>query len=164
MLYDCKADEVLLEKEIEVMKDYIELEKARYGDNIEISLNIEGDIKDKYIAPLLLLPFLENAFKHGTSDQLEKPWLSMDIAVKQYTLHCKIANSKNNYVPLSASGIGIENVRKRLQFIYPGRHELKTSDEGDFFVVSLRVELINHEMKYRAASLAAVPSAQNLLS
>jgi two-component system, LytTR family, sensor histidine kinase AlgZ len=164
MLYDCKADEVLLEKEITVMKDYIELEQARYGDNIEISLNIEGDIKDKYIAPLLLLPFLENGFKHGTSDQLEKPWLSMDIAVKQYNLHCKIANSKNSHVPLSASGIGIENVRKRLQFIYPGRHELKTSDEGDFFVVSLRVELINYGMKYRAAPQAAVPPAQKLLS
>jgi two-component system, LytTR family, sensor histidine kinase AlgZ len=164
MLYECKADEVLLEKEIAVMKDYIELEQARYGDNIEISLNIEGDIKDKYIAPLLLLPFLENAFKHGTSDQLEKPWLSMDIAVKQYTLHCKIANSKNNHVPLSESGIGIENVRKRLQFIYPGSHELKTSDEGDFFVVSLRMELINYGMKYRAASLTPVPSAQKLLS
>jgi two-component system, LytTR family, sensor histidine kinase AlgZ len=164
MLYDCKADEVLLEKEIVVMLDYIELEKARYGDNIDISLNIEGDIKDKYIAPLLLLPFLENAFKHGTSDQLEKPWLSMDIVVKQYSLHCKIANSKNDHVPLSTSGIGIENVRKRLQFIYPDRHELKTSDEGDFFVVSLRVELINYGMKYCAAPLAAVPSAHKLLS
>lgn len=163
MLYDCKADEVLLKKEIEVMKDYIELERARYGDKIEISLNIEGDIKDKFVAPLLILPFLENAFKHGTSDQLEKPWLSMDIAVKHFTLHCKIANSKNSYVPLSASGIGIENVRKRLQFIYPDRHELKTADEGDFFVVSLRVELVNYGMKYRATSLA-VPSAQNLLS
>jgi two-component system, LytTR family, sensor histidine kinase AlgZ len=164
MLYDCKADEVLLEKEIEVMKDYIELEQARYGDNIDISLNIEGDIKDKYTAPLLLLPFLENAFKHGTSDQLEKPWLSMDIAVKQYTLHCKIANSKNDHVPLNTSGIGIENVRKRLQFIYPDGHELKTSDEGDFFVVSLRVELKNYGMKYRSASLAAAPPAQKLLS
>jgi two-component system, LytTR family, sensor histidine kinase AlgZ len=164
MLYDCKADEVLLEKEIEVMKDYIELEQARYGDNIEISQNFEGDIKDKYIAPLLLLPFLENAFKHGTSDQLERPWLSMDIAVKQYTLHCKIANSKNNHVPLSASGIGIENVRKRLQFIYPNRHELKISDEGDFFVVSLRLELKNYGMKYRVTSSAEAPSAQNVLS
>ncbi|RYE34057.1 MAG: histidine kinase, partial [Sphingobacteriales bacterium] len=80
MLYDCKSDEVLLEKEVTVMKDYIELEKARYGENIEISLNFEGSIKDRYIAPLLILPFLENAFKHGTSDQLEKPWLSMDLA------------------------------------------------------------------------------------
>jgi LytS/YehU family sensor histidine kinase len=164
MLYECKADEVPLEKEIQVMKDYIELEKARYGDKIEISLNIEGDIKDKYIAPLLLLPFLENAFKHGTSEQLEKPWLSMDLAVKQYTLHCKIANSKNNHVPLHASGIGIENVKKRLQFIYPGGHELKTSDEGNFFVVSLRLALINYGTKYRQTSFAAVPSTQNLLS
>ena len=164
MLYDCRADEVLLEKEIQVMKDYIELEKARYGDKIDISLNIEGDIKDKFIAPLLLLPFLENAFKHGTSDQLEKPWLGVDIAVKQYTLHCKIANSKNNHVPPGRPGIGIENVRKRLQFIYPDKHELKTSDEGDFFVASLRIELINYGMNYRAASLEAAPSTQNLLS
>lgn len=164
MLYDCKADEVLLEKEIEVMKDYIELEQVRYGDNIDISLNIEGDIKDKFIAPLLFLPFLENAFKHGTSDQLEKPWLSMDLAVRQYTLHYKIVNSKNNYVPVSEFGIGIENVKKRLQFIYPERHELKIVDEGDFFVVSLRVELINYGTKYLANPLPVVPAAQSLLS
>jgi LytS/YehU family sensor histidine kinase len=164
MLYDCRADEVLLEKETEVMRDYIELEKARYGDNIDISLNIEGDIKDKYIAPLLILPFLENAFKHGTSEQLEKPWLSMDIAVRQFTFHCKIANSKNNHAPLNTPGIGIQNVRKRLEFIYPGKHDLKTSDEGDFFVASLRIELINYGMKYRTASVPAVSSTENLLS
>ncbi len=72
MLYDCKAAEVSLGKELEIMKNYIDLEKERYGNEIEISLSIEGDVKDKYIAPLLLLPFLENAFKHGTSEQLEK--------------------------------------------------------------------------------------------
>ena len=141
MLYDCKADEVLLEKEIEVMKDYIDLEKERYGNKIEISWNIEGDIKDKYIAPLLLLPFLENAFKHGTSEQLEKPWLSMDLAVKQTFMRCKIVNSKNEFVPVSKNGIGIENVKKRLAFLYPDKHELKINDEGDFFVVSLLLEL-----------------------
>ena len=121
-------------------------------------------IKDKFIAPLLFLPFLENAFKHGTSDQLEKPWLSMDLAVRQYTLHYKIVNSKNNYVPVSEFGIGIENVKKRLQFIYPERHELKIVDEGDFFVVSLRVELINYGTKYLANPLPVVPAAQSLLS
>ncbi len=73
MLYDCKAEQVLLEKEIQVMKNYIDLEKERYGNKIQISLNIAGDLKGNYISPLLLLPFLENAFKHGTSDQLEKP-------------------------------------------------------------------------------------------
>jgi LytS/YehU family sensor histidine kinase len=119
ILYECKAEQVLLEKEIEVMKDYIDLEKERYGNKIEISVSIEGDIKDKYIAPLLLLPFLENAFKHGTSEQLEKPWLSMDIAVKGNTMKCKIANSKNEFVPDRQNGIGIENVKKRLRFLYP---------------------------------------------
>jgi hypothetical protein len=150
MLYDCKGVEVLLEKEIEVMKAYIDLEKERYGNKIEISLNIEGDIKDKYIAPLLLLPFLENAFKHGTSEQLEKPWLSMDIAVKQHAMQCKIVNSKNEVIPVSEKGIGIQNVKKRLQFLYPDKHELKLADEGDFFVASLTIKLIDYKMVHHS--------------
>ncbi len=141
MLYECKANEVLLEKEIEIMKNYIDLEKERYANRLEVSINVEGDIKGKYIAPLLILPFLENAFKHGTSEQLEKPWLNMDISVKQKTFRCKIANSKNDELIKATGGIGIENVQKRLEYLYPGRHELKLGDEGDFFVVSLQLEL-----------------------
>src|SRR6185436_14895397 len=118
-----------LEKETEIMKNYIDLEKERYGNKIEISWDVEGDVKDKFISPLLMLPFLENAFKHGTSEQLEKPWLSVDISVRQDTLRCKIANSKNEYVPFSDNGIGIQNVKKRLEFIYPASHELKINDE-----------------------------------
>jgi sensor histidine kinase YesM len=156
MLYDCKAEEVLLEKEIEVMKNYIDLEKERYGNKIDISLNIEGDIKDKFIAPLLMLPFLENAFKHGTSEQLEKCWLSIDLSVQQFTLRCKIANSKNEIVPFSETGIGIQNVKQRLRFLYPGKHELKIADEGAFFVVSLLIELVNYKIDSTAAS-SSVP-------
>ncbi|MDB5230466.1 MAG: hypothetical protein JWN76_1271 [Chitinophagaceae bacterium] len=141
ILYDCKTDEVLLEKEIAVMKDYIDLEKERYANKLEISLNIEGDIKEKLIAPLLLLPFLENAFKHGTSEQLEKPWLSMDLSVKQNNLRCKIVNSKNDDAPLNDNGIGIMNVKRRLACLYPERHELKIDNETDFFVVSLLLQL-----------------------
>jgi two-component system, LytTR family, sensor histidine kinase AlgZ len=162
MLYDCKTEEVLLEKEIEIMKNYIDLEKERYGNKIEISWDIEGDVKDKYIAPLLLLPFLENAFKHGTSEQLEKPWLSVDMSVKQDTLKCKIANSKNEFVPVREHGIGIQNVKKRLSFIYSGKHELKINDEGNFFVVSLWVELKNHGVQYAAPSLIKLPVAENV--
>jgi sensor histidine kinase YesM len=141
MLYDCKTDEVLLEKEVDVMKNYIDLEKERYGDKIDISVNIEGDIQDKFITPLLILPFLENAFKHGTSEQLDRPWLSVDIAVKDYNLKCKVVNSKNEYVPFHNDGVGINNVKKRLEYLYPGKHELKLSDEGEFFVVSLLLQL-----------------------
>jgi len=151
MLYDCRGEEVLLEKEIGIMKNYIDLEKERYGNKIEISWDIEGDIKDKFIAPLLMFPFLENAFKHGTSEQLEKPWLSVDISVRHDTLRCKIANSKNEYMPVSTHGIGMQNVQKRLSFIYPNKHELKVNDEGNFFVVSLWIELRN-EKRYPVIS------------
>ena len=163
MLYDCKAEEVLLEKEIEIMKNYIDLEKERYGNKIEISLNIEGDIKDKYIAPLLLLPFLENAFKHGTSEQLEKPWLSVDVSVKKYTMRCKIVNSKNNNVLLNENGIGIQNVKKRLEFLYPDKYELKMNDEEDFFVVSLLLELKQDKAFHPAASVISLHDAEKVL-
>jgi len=162
MLYDCKAEEVLLEKEVEIMKNYIDLEKERYGNKIEISWNIEGDIKDKYIAPLLLLPFLENAFKHGTSEQLEKPWLSVDISVGQNILKGKIANSKNEYTPATNHGIGIQNVKKRLAFIYPGKHEVKLNDEGNFFVVSLLIELKNQKTHSAVSSPVIFQTAENV--
>jgi two-component system, LytTR family, sensor histidine kinase AlgZ len=142
MLYDCKAEEVRLEKELEIMKNYIDLERERYGDKIEISWNVEGEIKDKFIAPLMMLPFLENAFKHGASEQIEKPWLGVDISVKQDTLRCKIVNSKNENLPYSQNGIGVNNVKKRLEFIYPGNHELKMSNEGSFYVVSMMIRLV----------------------
>ncbi|HYC27674.1 MAG TPA: sensor histidine kinase, partial [Chitinophagaceae bacterium] len=141
MLYECRTDEVLLEKEVEIMKNYIDLEKERYGDKIEISVNIEGDIEDKYITPLLILPFLENAFKHGTSEQLERPWMSVDIAVKGHVLNCKVVNSKNDVVPFGENGVGIANVKKRLQLLYAGKYDLKLADEGDFFVVTLLLQL-----------------------
>lgn len=141
MLYDCKVEEVLLEKEVDVMSNYIDLQKERYGDKIDISVNIEGDIQDKYITPLLILPFLENAFKHGTSEQLDRPWMSVDIAVKDDTLKCKVVNGKNAFVPFRENGVGIRNVQKRLDFLYPGKHDLKLSDEGEFFVISLLLEL-----------------------
>jgi two-component system, LytTR family, sensor histidine kinase AlgZ len=106
-------------------------------------VNIEGDIHDRYITPLLILPFLENAFKHGTSEQLERPWMSVDIAVKDNILKCKVVNSKNELVPFHDNGVGINNVKKRLEFLYRGKHELKLADEGEFFVVDLVLELDN---------------------
>ncbi len=143
MLFDCKADEVSLEKEIEIMKNYIDLEIERYGNTMTISWSVDGDVKNKFISPLLMLPFLENAFKHGLSEQIEEPWLCVHISVKSDSLRCEIANGKNVDVPQrnGENGIGISNVRKRLAFIYPDNHELKMHDGGSVFVVSLLVEL-----------------------
>ncbi len=156
MLYDCKAEEVRLEKEIEIMENYVDLESERYGDKIEISWNVEGDVKNEFISPLLMLPFLENAFKHGISEQIEKCWLSVDISVKKNTLLFKVANSKNEFVHNSTNGIGINNVKKRLNLIYPNRHELRINDEGNFFVVSLLVKLTDDAPAYSIASLLSI--------
>lgn len=139
MLYDCKTEEVRLEKELAIMKNYIALEQERYNNKIDVSWNVEGEAEDKFIAPLLMLPFIENAFKHGVSGQIKKSWLSVDISIKQDSLQCKIANSKSEYVKFSDGGTGIANVKKRLDFIYPGKHELRLNDEGNFFVIALLV-------------------------
>ena len=153
MLYDCKAEEVRLEKEVEIMKDYIDLEKERYGNTIEISWTAEGDISANFISPLLMLPFLENAFKHGASEQIEKPWMGVDISVTNNILKFKIANSKNEYISHSNNGIGINNVKKRLELLYLGKFELKINDEGDFFAVSLMVKLCGSISAYTAPHL-----------
>jgi len=156
MLYDCKAEEVRLEKEVEIMKDYIDLEKERYGNTIEISWTAEGDISANFISPLLMLPFLENAFKHGASEQIEKPWMGVDISVTNNILKFKITNSKNEYISHSNNGIGINNVKKRLELLYPGKYELKINDEGDFFAVSLMVKLCGGISAYTAPHLPPV--------
>ena len=168
MLYECRGEEVLLEKEVEVMKNYIDLEKERYGDKIDVSVNIVGDLCDKYISPLLILPFLENAFKHGTSEQLGRPWMSLDIAFKDNLLKCKIVNSKNEFVPHHQNGVGIDNVKKRLEFLYHNKYDLKLTDEGDFFVVSLTLELNPASPQVIRPVLSAVefkmPAHENTLS
>jgi two-component system sensor histidine kinase AlgZ len=156
MLYDCKAEEVRLEKEVEIMKNYIDLERERYGNTIEISWTVEGEIRDNFISPLLMLPFLENAFKHGASEQIEKPWMAVDISVANSILKFKIANSKNEYISQGNNGIGINNVKKRLEFLYPGKYELKINDEGDFFSVSLMVKLSGSVSAYTMPHLAPV--------
>ncbi len=107
---------------------------------------------------------MENAFKHGTSEQLENPWLSVDVNVKENALSCKILNSKNEFVKVSENGIGIENVKKRLAFLYPGIHELNITDEKDFFVVSLSLELMKNNVTYPTPSVVYLPVAEKVLS
>lgn len=162
MIYDCKAEQVPLEKELEIMKNYIDLEKERYGNRIEISWIVEGDVRNKFISPLLMLPFLENAFKHGASEQLEKPWLVLDIFVMNDVLKCEIINSKNEIAlpgnDNDCKGIGINNVKKRLEYLYPGKHELTINDKGDSFAIFLIVKLDKAQIIYTLPhhSIAAV--------
>ena len=141
MLYECNTDKVPLEKEIEIINNYIKLEKMRYGDRLDISVNYTGEIKNKMIAPLLLLPFLENSFKHGTSEQIEQCWISLDLNITGNIMSLKLINSRYLSNATTAGGIGLENVKKRLDLLYSGAYSLKIIPDEETFTVSLIIEL-----------------------
>lgn len=143
IIHECQRPVVPLEKELKLIKDYISLETIRYGDQFDITVDIRGDYSDKNIAPLLLLPFVENSFKHGTSKMLSKPWMNLNIIFGDSKMYFMLTNSKpeENISLVRNGGIGLVNVQKRLQLLYPNRHELKMTSEAEHFTVLLEIEL-----------------------
>jgi LytS/YehU family sensor histidine kinase len=146
MLYDTAARQVSLSKEINYINHYIDLEKIRYAERLDVSFNTSGDISAKMIAPMLLLPFIENSFKHGVSGELETVWVSLDLHVEEDKLIFKVENSKspeeeNIKISSYRSGIGLKNVRRRLDLIYANNYDLKIFDEKDTFLVVLKLKL-----------------------
>ena len=145
MLYECNVEHVDLKKDVEVLESYILIEKIRYEDRLDLSFTKTGDINGHQIAPLLLLPLVENAFKHGVSEKVGEAWINIDLSVKDNLLKFKVANSKAENVDQTAAKhygkIGLENVRKRLQIIYPKAHEIKIFDEEELFVAILEINL-----------------------
>lgn len=145
MLYDCNVSRILLEKEIKLLKDYLELEKIRYGNDLKIDFQISGSVKGKKIAPLLLLPFLENSFKHGLSSTIDNVWIKINLSVSNDFLNIKIENSKSSKTIKKegsfTEGIGLKNVRRRLDLIYPEKYKLEVNDGGDVFMIDLTIEL-----------------------
>jgi len=138
MLYECDQQSVPLEKEIEMMKDYIALEKIRLDNAVEMQLSVQGEMKGKCIAPFLLLPFIENSFKQS-SDSTEPFWINMDITIKGYSFTMKLANGTTS--ESMATEIGLADVQKRLSLIYPQQHELKVNREPEMLTVVLNVQL-----------------------
>jgi LytS/YehU family sensor histidine kinase len=143
ILTESQSRLICLSKELSILRSYIELEQARFGERLELTLNIKGDIHDQKIAPLLLLPLVENAFKHGANEMLEYPWLSLDIAVTEQHLKLKLINGKpaTNQTSIFSSGIGLQNLKKRLALIYPNQHQFQTISEEESFIVNLELEL-----------------------
>jgi sensor histidine kinase YesM len=142
MLYECNQPQVPLSKELKMVQDYISLEQIRYDDNLDVHVDLPANTDNLTIAPLLLLPLVENCFKHGTSHMIDQPWLSLHITLEKDRMYIKLMNGKTNEVTKSNyKGIGIMNVRKRLDLLYPGKHELAITDEEDVFIVNLWLEL-----------------------
>ncbi|WP_276479443.1 sensor histidine kinase [Paraflavitalea pollutisoli] len=142
ILHECNQPLVPLSKELAMIRDYISLEKIRYDDRFDIHIDTPADTGNLHIAPLLLLPLVENCFKHGASNMLEQPWLNLQIQLKDETMEMRLMNGKPASPTHTAGfGIGIHNVRKRLELLYPGKHTLKIADEEEVFVVVLSVQL-----------------------
>jgi sensor histidine kinase YesM len=145
ILHECDQPLVPLEKEIKMIRDYMELEKVRYGEQMIMLVELPGDCKNKTIAPLLLIPFVENSFKHGASKVLTTPRVKLKIQVTNNTLHFFIENSKPsiNETTLTKGSIGLKNVRKRLELLYPGDHQLRLVAASEVFTVDLKIQLQN---------------------
>jgi LytS/YehU family sensor histidine kinase len=141
MLYECDHPLVPLDKELKMIEDYVLLERVRYGNKLEVNIQLSGNTRDAWIAPLLLLPFIENCFKHGTSQMLEQPWVSLQIVIEGDWMKMKLLNGKAPGVVPSSGGIGIANVVKRLEYMYPEKHQLVINNEDDIYIVNLRLQL-----------------------
>lgn len=142
ILYEADQDQVKLEKEIEYIKNYIELEEIRYGDRFESSLTVQGDISSTSIAPLLLLPFVENSFKHGVNRESKGAWIYIKLSIKDKQLSFDIENSllANDHT-LESGGLGLDNVVKRLNLLYPNQHELIYGPDENSYKVQLTITL-----------------------
>jgi len=156
MLYDCNEPKVLLEKEVKFMGNYVELERLRYGEDVIIKFNLEGEIQDQKIAPLLFIPFFENAFKHGLSNRIGQGWISISFLFQEEMVTLLIENSvpeekdQHMWVQKSksksdSSGIGLENIKRRLNLLYPDEHTLDIEKSPKQFKITLTINLSSDE-------------------
>jgi len=143
ILYECNAAQIPLETEIGIVNNYLQLESMRFGERLDYSLQFTGDTNNKSIAPLLLLPFVENAIKHGIGKQTGLSWISLQGHVDNDTLHFKLINSRDEdpSSPHATGGLGLQNVKKRLELLYPGDHTLKITADEDTWQVNLVIRL-----------------------
>ncbi|MBS1605811.1 MAG: histidine kinase [Bacteroidetes bacterium] len=142
-LYEAKQNFVALKAEIGYLRHYIELQKNRYGDKLDASINIYDEINDLYIAPLLLLPLIENSVKHGIANSIEQGWIRVDVSKDRDHFSIKIENSIEESAEAGEAGregIGITNVRKRLRLLYPDGHEFRIVAEPHSYLVILKIK------------------------
>lgn len=148
LLYDGSEKKVSLAQELKYVKSYLELEKVRHGSRMDLEINITGDTESKEIAPMLLIPFVENSFKHGLGKDKDKGYVHLNVTAEKDELLFSIANSK----PINGSevsqkngyqgGIGLINVKKRLNLLYPKKYKLDVTRDAHEFKVELNIKLI----------------------
>lgn len=142
MLTDSMQEKVGLEEEVEYLNNFIELQKIRIADKVDISFTIEDDNSFIQIEPLLLIPFVENAFKHGVSYN-DKSRIAIALKTTKGELTFTVENSRpstKDSMKLGEAGIGLKNVSRRLELLYPGRHQLEIRDTGSLYYIMLKIK------------------------
>lgn len=158
-LYDAQKERIALQKELDYLKSYIEIEQLRHEDLLDLECRLPMDkVENLVIAPMLLLPFVENAFKHGKS--ASGYWVKIDVQLQGETLHFQVENSINVKPVTKRSdkgGIGLVNVQRRLALMYPNRYTLDMKNLGDRYIVQLRMELEKSPERLETAKLIDSP-------
>lgn len=149
MLYECKAPRIAVTDEAKVIRDYIDLEKLRYNDRLSVTYQEDTQTSGASIAPLLLLPFVENSFKHGASSTTGKVEIRVNLHLTGNKLLFSVENTIDADQPktstangnYSSNGIGLKNIRRQLDLIYPERHLLKIQQEDGMYKAHLEIDL-----------------------
>ncbi|WP_222984770.1 sensor histidine kinase [Flagellimonas meishanensis] len=139
-LYESAMNKVSLTKEIELIKDIIALQEERFGKRMDISFSVEGETENLQIPPLILIPLVENAFKHGIHNEVKKGWIDIKLIAGTDSLMFKIANS----VPSvredgNSEGLGLKNISRRLELLFEDRHTLEIKSEDKTFSVVMEI-------------------------
>jgi LytS/YehU family sensor histidine kinase len=151
MLYETKVQRQSLEKEILNIQNYLDIERIRSGEKLEIEMEISGEIANKTIAPMLILCFIENAFKHGVNKNIKPVTIKISFTIEEDFLYFSISNPKPAVTEFNkriepTGGIGLENVKKRLALGYnSNEYNLTIKDQNDIFVVELKIKVQGNE-------------------
>ena len=145
MLYQCKEDKVLISKEITLLQHYLDLEKLRYGERLQLTFDHDIDDHNAQIAPLILISIIENAFKHGVSGSMQQPIVTISVRVKEGVSYIRVYNTKPE-IPQTdemgyKKGIGEMNVKRQLELIYPDRYEWNYEESPKSYEVNLTIQL-----------------------
>lgn len=149
LLYETKNKRQSLEKEILCIQNYLDLERIRYGDNLDVKMEISGDIQGKELSPMLLIPFVENAFKHGVNENIGNVFIKIILKIEEDFLYFEVANTisqkRKKKLPKQlkpSGGIGIANVKKRLELGYTKEeYKLEIGQNNGQFLIQLKLKL-----------------------
>lgn len=145
VLYDCQCDKISLSKEIAFIRNYIVLEKSRFEESVDVKMEVdELSISNVSVAPLLFIPFIENAFKHcnKSGSQIAEIFIKFDTTYLPL-LKMEVINTFENSqeTKTERKGVGLENIKQRLEFLYPNRHKLELKEINNHFYVQLELDL-----------------------